>query len=527
MESTISPNRGNWSIDSTPPSEIDLNERPRLRRLAIVFAAMFVAQAAGSLFNISYNLVHLPPLLTEAQNRSLEHCIGLFNATAYPVLVAAWAWVVFRLRRPIRNGADLDRARRRVIHLPLLAIVIAALGWLLSLPCLLVGLHRAGEPLDPRILFHLPVSVGLAMVIALTIGYFLIDSLCQRLLFPTLFVDSSPARLKGAFHLSLPHRSRLAMLSAGVCPVLALLLLLLSPAKAEQDTIFAVVVAAVGIFSSVLASTLHGRHVNRPVRELTSAAQRVGGGDLSVRVDDLHTDEFGILAEEFNGMVDGLRERQRILSTFGRHVGEEVARELLRDEQDLRGIQRELSVLFADIRGFTTRCETLAPGRAVELLNFYHEHMTEVIESHGGIVNQLVGDGTMALFGATNREGMGETRGANGAIAAGREMVGSLAQLNDRLARHGFEPLRIGVGIHTGPAVVGTIGSPQRQQYTAIGDTVNTAARIEGMTKDTGHALLVSEATRDAADPRPEGLRLPPREVRGRSREIVLYALSI
>jgi len=196
-------------------------------------------------------------------------------------------------------------------------------------------------------------------------------------------------------------------------------------------------------------------------------------------------------AETTKAMLAGLRARHRATGAFLRHTGR-----LPREKGGRQDIERVVTVLFADIRGFTTRCESLAPVDAVRLLNLYHEHMTGVVEAHGGIVNQLVGDGIMAIFGAT-----GQSRHADEAIAAGRAMLDSLDELGERLEAHGFDPVRIGVGVNTGPAIVGTIGSSRRMEYTAIGDTVNTAARLESATKQYGVDLLISDALRARLGP--------------------------
>lgn len=484
---------------------------------------MFIAQAIGSVFNISYNLLHIPPLLTASQQAAFKNSIAVFNMIAYPPLVILWAVLVFRLRRPVTDETLLRKRQRQVVHLPFLAAGIAATGWLLSIPSLFIGLRFSDEPINPHVWFHFPVSICIAAVVALTIGFFSIDWARQKLLFPCFFRDLSPARLEGAWRLSVAGRGKLWTLAASICPIFSLLLLLIDPTPSDGDVWFALAVAATGILCAVVSSVLMSRLVVTPVEELRKAAERVGRGDLEVRMNPLRADEFGVLADEFNAMVAGLREKERIAGTFGRHVGREIAEQLLRNEEELQGVERTVSVLFADLRGFTTRCESLAPVDAVRLLNLYHEHMTGVIEEHGGIVNQLVGDGIMALFGATGRS----ARHADESIAAGRAMLRSLDSLNTRLAQHGFEPVRIGVGINTGPAVVGTIGSPRRMEYTAIGDTVNTASRIESLTKELGHPLLVSAATWEAADPKPGGTRLAPVVIRGRSAEMVLYAVAI
>jgi len=511
------------SIADLPPSPSPLASLPRWRDLFVVFFLMFLAQAIGSFFNITYNLLHIPPLLTPSQEASFKTSIAVYNAFAYPPLALVWIYAVFRLRRPVSDGVMLLKRQRQVIHLPIVAAAIASAGWILCIPALFFGLMRSGEAINPNVWFHFPVSICIAAVVALTIGYFSIDWARQRLLFPCFFLESSPARLEGAFRLSVSGRGKLWTLAASICPIFSLLLLLIDPTPSDGDVWFAIAVAGSGVLCAVVSSVLMARLVVTPVEELRKAAERVGQGDLTVTMDRLRADEFGLLAEEFNAMVAGLREKERIAGTFGRHVGREIAEQLLRNEEELQGVERIVSVLFADLRGFTTRCESLAPVEAVKLLNLYHEHMTVIIEEHGGMVNQLIGDGIMALFGAT-----GPSDGhATEAIAAGRAMVRGLTELNAKLATQGFDPVKVGVGIHTGPAVVGTIGSPRRMEYTAIGDTVNTASRIESLTKELGHPLLVSDSTWQAADPKPEGKRLDPVPIRGRSAEMVFYSIVI
>lgn len=484
---------------------------------------MFLAQAIGSVFNITYNLLHIPPLLTPSQEVSFKSSIAVFNIVVYPPLVLIWAILVFRLRRPVADEAALWKRQRAVIHLPIVSAGIAAAGWLLSIPALFIGLERSGEAINPHVWFHFPVSICIAAVVALTIGFFSIDWARQRLLFPCFFQNVSPARLDGTFRLSISGRGKLWTLAASICPIFSLLLLLIDPTPSDGDIGFALAVAGSGVLCAIISSILMSRLVVTPVEEMRRAADRVGKGDLTVTMNPLRADEFGLLADEFNAMVAGLREKDRIASTFGRHVGHEIAEQLLRNEEELQGVERIVSVLFADIRGFTTRCESLAPVEAVRMLNLYHEHMTRIIEEHGGIVNQLIGDGIMALFGSTGRSPAHATQ----AITAGRAMLGGLDDLNARLKEQGFEPVKIGVGVNTGTAVVGTIGSPRRMEYTAIGDTVNTASRIESLTKELGHSLLVSASAWDAAEPKPEGTRLDPIPIRGRSGEIVLYSVGI
>ena len=290
-------------------------------------------------------------------------------------------------------------------------------------------------------------------------------------------------------------RPLLWAISASVCPIASLLLLTIIPTTTSTP-MFSVAVGGLGVALGLVTAWLVGRLVTEPVHELRRAAQAVARGDLEARViPDRRADEFGPLIDEFNSMVGGLREKSRIEEQFGRHVGRQVARQILAHDGSLGGVEQEITVMFVDIRNFTARSAAASPTEVVSLLNLFLTEMVEIVEQHhGGIVNKFLGDGLMALFSGWT----GRADHADAAVDAGREMLGRLAAINERTRRPRAPPLAIGVGIHTGPAVVGSIGSPRRLEYTAIGDTVNVASRVEGLTKAVGEPLLLTEATRRA-----------------------------
>jgi adenylate cyclase len=168
---------------------------------------------------------------------------------------------------------------------------------------------------------------------------------------------------------------------------------------------------------------------------------------------------------------------------------------------DLGGEAYRVTVLFSDIRNFTTISERLAPGQVVEMLNRYFTGACEPILAAGGTVDKFVGDAIMAVFGAPAAHPDHARRAVEAALgvtAAAREFRDWLAQ---RFIGMELPEFRIGVGLHTGDAVVGNIGSPKRLEYTAIGDTVNTASRLEGLSKDLGWTIVASLATLEAAGP--------------------------
>ena len=513
-------------VIANPPIQETLTRTDRrklTRRLVVIFLTMLLAQAIGSVFNITYNLVHISPLLTEAQAASFAAAIARYNLTAYPFLLGLWALVVFRLRKPPRDEAELIHRQKRVINLPWWASGIAAAGWLLAIPAILWGLRSPSGTVDAHLWFHLPVSILTAMVISLSLGYLAIDLLRMRLLFPYFFSRTSPARVQGGHGLTVTGRGILLIASSSVCPIIALFMLLVSPSPMSKNLWFAAAVAGAGVGFAICGTLLLRKLVAEPVMELRDAAQAVGEGHKDFSIPNLRADEFGILADEFNTMIAGLREKELVESTLGRHVGKAVARELIRNDDDVRGTERILTVLFSDIRGFTTRSERVDPQDAVRLLNEFHATMTSVIEEHEGIVNSIMGDGFMSLFGAIDDE----SNHADQAVAAGREMFRRLPDLNARLESLGFEPIEIGAGIHTGAAVIGSIGSPRRLEYTAIGDTVNTASRIESLTKELKSPLLISAATAERLVTEVTRRELPPQPIRGRSQSLILHAIEI
>lgn len=197
----------------------------------------------------------------------------------------------------------------------------------------------------------------------------------------------------------------------------------------------------------------------------------------------------------FEGLLQA-RERQALKQAFGGYVSPAIMDEILagRLGSGLGGARHNLCVLFADIRNFTTRSETLPPEGVISLLNRYFEEVTSVIHQHGGTIDKFLGDGVMAFFGAPQDLG----NPCVPAFAAARELLERVATLNQALAAEGLSPIEIGIGLHAGEAVVGHIGSTARHEYTAIGDTVNVASRLEGTTKEVGFPLVVSRAVADA-----------------------------
>src|ERR671911_2807015 len=227
------------------------------------------------------------------------------------------------------------------------------------------------------------------------------------------------------------------------------------------------------------------------------------------------------------GLVLDAFERERVRDVFSRFVPEAVVAEVLKNvDEDLRlgGRKQFVTVLFSDVRGFTTYSESQPPEVVIEVLNRYLTMMTDVILKHSGTLVTFMGDGIMAVFGAP----IEMEDHADRAVAAAREMAGpALDSFNEWMAERGeSEGFRIGIGLNSGPVMAGNVGSERRLEYTVIGDTTNTASRIEGMTKGTAHTIYLSESTRlMLVGAHPDLEHVEELEIRGRRAKVVIWTI--
>jgi adenylate cyclase len=223
--------------------------------------------------------------------------------------------------------------------------------------------------------------------------------------------------------------------------------------------------------------------------------------------------------------VTAAMERQHTRDLFARFVPEKVVDQVLaRTDEDLRlgGVEIEGTILFSDIRGFTTFSESQPAERVLEILNRYLSGMTDAILDHGGTVTTYIGDGIMALFGGP----IPQADHADRALAAAQAMLElKLPDFNGWLKEEGIQPFRMGIGLNSGPVMAGNVGSEKRLEYTAIGDTVNTAARLEGMTKDTPYDLFVADSTRERLADSDSLVYVDDLPIRGRQATVKIWSL--
>jgi adenylate cyclase len=296
----------------------------------------------------------------------------------------------------------------------------------------------------------------------------------------------------------------------------------LAPLRALQWRI--AVIGTAALLGALLIGVGLAGGITSPLQTLVSGMREVVKGNLHYRSKIERQDEIGFLARSFNDMVGGLQERERIKDTFGRFVSQDVAEAVLNGRVPLEGERREVSILFQDIRGFTSISEKLDPTTLLKLLNQFFTEVVAAVEAEGGVVKQFLGDGVMALFGAPQAYPDHPERAVRAALGIVHRLVG----LNEVLGKQGLPTLQIGVGIHTGAVVAGLIGPDNRVEYGVVGDPVNLANRVESLTKEVSATVLVSKeisAQLGAAFVRGRNAMLP---VKGKTQPIeVIEILSL
>ncbi len=282
----------------------------------------------------------------------------------------------------------------------------------------------------------------------------------------------------------------------------------------------------VALAVSVMLTIFLTRHALAPVAEVVAASHAVARGDLAQRVPETRWDDVGQLARAFNEMVSGLNDRERMRDLFGRYLSREVSEAVLAGRVTLSGERKTITCLYVDMRGSTAFAEQHALEEVMLALNQYFEVIILATEAHGGIVNRFVGDEVVCVFGAPT-----EYRDhADRALQAALAMRDGLAYLNRKRDALGLPVLKFGMGLNSGLVTAGATGSEERQEYTVIGDAMNTGARVQALNKQfPDHDILLSEYTRAALGAKEmayEFVDLGEAELRGKTQPVRVFGLT-
>jgi class 3 adenylate cyclase len=449
--------------------------------------------------------------------RSLTLSLLLLGAVNYLLSSRLYA----PIDRYLRGETSFEDTQRRITQLPILTARNAAML------ALVLALLRYGASYllnDPDIIGvprpTLADLIGISLLLPFfyfTYAYFVTSNYLATL---CTFIFKHRGRNLGLFFGSYRSKLIVALLVISLAPLAALVIDLFSY---EDERLRFEITNDVGV--ALMGAVLSGYFITRsllgPIRILSDAMGKVADGDLSQKVPVTSNDEVGALTGQFNNMVEGLRERERIRETFGRYVDESVAATILSREGDgvLAGEMREATILFTDIAGFTTIAEHLAPDDLVAALNEYLETVLEPIGAHGGVVNTFIGDGLFASFNMP----LACPDHACAAVAAAIDIQRAIGSRTFGAFGVAFATR---IGISTGQVIGGSVGAGKRVSFTLLGDTVNLASRLEQLNKEYATRILVSDSTRQACGDRFAFRGHGSVAVRGRSDAEPIYSVD-
>ncbi len=463
--------------------------------------------------------------LTEAQFRRIRHRI-VAEGTVLVVPVAFGLAVYNGLWQPVVHVSHLHQVVVNLVQSVVIAAIIVVgaeivlRGWLARHARWAVG---DGEPdtADLLDLVRLPVraaltilavvltvstgtvlvnvAIGTGAVVSVGIGlgqfltgftYALIVYLqTERALRPLFAMGLTGASVPDRRFLGVRPRLYVAWLLGSAGPLIFILAIPLRATKGDQLPVLVPVVymASVSLFLGVMITLLAGRSVAEPIARVRAGMQLVEAGDLEAQTEVTSPGDLGQLQAGFNAMVSGLRERRQLEDLFGRHVGDQVARQALQSGVELGGEVRTVTALFVDVMGSTAFAEANTPKVVVTRLNELFQIVFDVVSGADGWINKFEGDGCLCVFGAPTELHDHAARGLRAARTLGQ-----------RLADHQFE---VGIGVACGEAVAGNIGSLERFEYTVIGRPINEAARLTEAAKlHPAHVLASMEAVLRAGD---------------------------
>jgi adenylate cyclase len=394
--------------------------------------------------------------------------------------------------------------RRAALAQPAKLAVLTFIGWVIA--AVVFGALNAFLGSPARDIVRTLAGTLLAGVACAAVCYLLSERFL-RPVFARVLAGEPPDRPT----LGITPRIILSWALGSAVPLLGIAIAPLTPAENRANLLFPIVLLAViGLIAGSIFVALAAKSVAEPIESVRAGLERVEAGDLdtSLPVDD--GGEVGMLQAGFNRMAEGLREREQLRDLFGRHVGEEVARQAVEQAAGLGGEQRQVSVLFVDLVGSTSIAQNRPPGEVVTMLNDFFGHVVRSVAAEGGWVNKFEGDGALCVFGAPADQPDHAAR----ALRAARRLGAALGST-----------LPAGVGISSGTAVAGNVGAEQRYEYTVIGDPVNEAARLTEVAKQhPSHVLASESAVRAAGDEAAHWTPVGTFELRGRSTPTIAYA---
>jgi class 3 adenylate cyclase len=535
---------GCWILKQRTQKNMIENQDKKGISLAGFYYRNIGANLVGLLTVVLINFSTPSTIIAPHQNFIIREQGWLFLVVLEPIIMAIILLFQYLAQKPIADALKIvfgqkethhpivEKARRRILNLPYIFWIFNLAFWiLLSIAVILYLAFLIDPPLKQSLL--LMFRTAMIGLIAANLSFFLVEDHARRILIPRFFPKGRLKDVPGTLKISIIRRIRILYLAGTSVPMIILLGTLAftlwdTGVTGIQDSqlsreifFFTLVWCIMFVIIALRLNFLVGKSIIEPIKEMLGVIHKLRDGDFNQRIAVLSNDEIGTLGDAGNDMIAGLAERERIRETFGKYVTPEIRDQILEGRIPLDGERAEATLLFSDLRGFTSFVEANDPKEVIRGMRDYFTAMRKAIRSHGGLVLQYVGDEIESVFGVPVKCDDHKEK----AILAALEMRERLEVLNDERTRVGKVPFGHGIGIHTGSVLAGNTGSEDRLSYALIGDTVNVASRIGGLTKLFECDILVSQETALGLLDSFRMEKKPTQMVKGYSKPVTVYRI--
>ena len=423
---------------------------------------------------------------------------------------------------------DVQQRKKLLVNLPFVYSLIGISGWISGYIinfCFGFYFKFANHVSILNYILELSFYYIFMVIFTFMGSFFVLETLNRKFVLPHFIPDGHISEIKGVFSPSITFIYLLLYLTICLfpCCVIFSSFIINSGFKFSSQNIKSIILISILLLLNLLLTIVIARFYSKPLLRLKDCAQNIANGNYDIHTGITTGDELGVLSDTFNDMAVSLKEKELMYDTFGKVVTPEIRNWLLQGNTNLGGESVCATILFCDIRGFTSLSEEINPKQVVALLNKFFSSMEQCIVKHNGIINKYIGDAIMAIFGVP----LQNKNQALDAYNCCLDMRKTLIELNKELEAENLPQIKFGIGLHTGNVLAGNIGSNSRMEYTVIGDTVNVASRIESLCKEYNCDLLISETTVEAIvtceNSLPQIQSIGETQIRGRKSAISIY----
>ena len=423
---------------------------------------------------------------------------------------------------------DVQQRKKLLVNLPFVYSLIGISGWISGYIinfCFGFYFKFANHVSILNYILELSFYYIFMVIFTFMGSFFVLETLNRKFVLPHFIPDGHISEIKGVFSPSITFIYLLLYLTICLfpCCVIFSSFIINSGFEFSSQNIKSILLISILLLLNLLLTIVIARFYSKPLLRLKDCAQNIANGNYDIHTGITTGDELGVLSDTFNDMAVSLKEKELMYDTFGKVVTPEIRNWLLQGNTNLGGESVCATILFCDIRGFTSLSEEINPKQVVALLNKFFSSMEQCIVKHKGIINKYIGDAIMAIFGVP----LQNKNQALDAYNCCLDMRKTLIELNKELEAENLPQIKFGIGLHTGNVLAGNIGSNSRMEYTVIGNTVNVASRIESLCKEYNCDLLISETTVEAIvtceNSLPQIQSIGETQIRGRKSAISIY----